>query len=174
MTKVVPFSKETFNAVKANPGAFEEDRTLGSFTVGPVVCRIVLSYDEDDEGYYNKWPNVFRGKYVIEALIDFFGWECFEEEDPDSYILEHIPFTCIGDFPVYLEETYEKTIERFQRDFFEYVLNNKKLTKGILESEIKARRFIESFDKELYKEILENFEDTYNPFTGDPYILSIA
>ena len=50
MTKVSAFSKETFLAVKANPEAFDDDRMLGSFNVGPVVCRIYLN--EDDEGFY--------------------------------------------------------------------------------------------------------------------------
>ena len=176
MTKVVCFSNETFDAVKATPEAFDDERMLGSFNMGPVVCRIVLSYDEDDEGYYDGWPNLFMGKYVIEALIDFVGWECYEKEDIDCEILEGIPLTCMGDFPVFLEETYEETMKRFQHDFYECVLNNEKLTKSILASEITARRFIESLNEEMNKNIQKHSESSYMQLVGDSdtYIAKLA
>ena len=137
MTKVVPFSKETFNAVKANPGAFDEERTLGSFTEGSVVCEIMISHEEGDEGYYDGWPNTFEGKYVIEALIDLVGLGCYDEKEFDGFMHGDIPFTNMGEFPVYLEDSYEKTIVRFRRDFYDFVLKNRYLTNGIFESEKK-------------------------------------
>ena len=172
MTKVSAFSKETFLAVKANPEAFDDDRMLGSFNVGPVVCRIYLN--EDDEGFYDDWPNLFLGKYVIEAIIDVVGGECYDEKDGDCYIYEDVPYTCMGEFPVFLEETYEDTTARFQQDFYNYILKKSHLTERILESEMKARRFVESFDEELYKELQAAPEAVYKQFVVDPYIAKLA